>query len=324
MTFLLLSLLACVDVDAPIDASDTTPILFEVPKGSSANGIGPKLVEAGLVGSEFDWKMGFKMGGLDGSCLKAGTFELNKAMSQRQILKTLCGAPIPDDVDFTVLEGWRIRDTDKALADAGFIEAGQYIAVAENKSVEATFDVTGPSYEGYLFPETYKVPPPGRFTAEWFVTRQLQTFDERFLATHPEAKSDPKRSLHDIVIVASLLEREEPSPTNRAVVAGIIYKRLDSGWQLGIDATSHYHLPEWNDRKGLLKALKDPDDPYNTRLRKGLPPTAIGAPSVESLEAAMAPKDSQWWFYLHDSKGVFHGAVDGDGHDANRKKYNVY
>ncbi len=320
---LLISLIACGNVDAPMDATDSTPVVFEVPKGSTANGIGPALVEAGFVTSEFNWKMGFKMGGLDGSCLKAGKFELRRDMSQRQVLETLCGVPLADDVDFTVLEGWRLRDTDKALADKGFITAGAYLAVTEGKTVPAPFDVSGPTYEGYLFPETYKVPPPGSFDVDKFVVRQLETFDTRFLASHKDEVA-AGRGLHDIVIVASLLEREEPSVSNRPVVAGLIFKRLDKGWQLGIDATSHYKLDEWNDRKGLLAALKDPDDLYNTRKRKGLPPTAIGAPSVPSLEAAMAPKDSEWWFYLHDSKGVFHGARNGDEHDANRRKYNVY
>lgn len=314
---------ACANVDTPIDANDTTPVIFEVPKGATGAKVGAQLVQGGFVASEFQWKMALRSGEVDASCIKAGKFEIQRAMSIRQLLATLCGPPIADDVPFTVVEGWRIRDIDAALAAAGFITAGAYAAIAEGKTVEAPFSVTGPTFEGYLWPETYQVPPPGRFDVARFVSRQLDTFNTRFYAPN-QAAVDAGRGLHAVVIMASLLEREEPKPANRRVVAGLLFKRLDHGWQLGVDATSHYHLPEWNDRKGLLAALRDENDPYNTRLRKGLPPTAIGNPGLVSLESAMAPEDSPWWFYLHDAQGNFHGAKDGAGHEANRKKYNVY
>jgi UPF0755 protein len=303
-----------------MDATDTAEIVFEVPKGSTAYGIGPSLVENGLVPGTFQWKRFVK--GEDASCLKAGKFSVNRAMSMRDVLQTLCAAPIADDVPFTVVEGWRIRDIDEALAAKGFIEAGAYKAVAEGKTVDAPFDVTGATYEGYLWPETYMVQPPGKFNVDRFVVRQLDAFNDNFVQEFGDRLGD--RSLHDVVVVASMLEREEPSPANRPLVSGIIWKRLDKGWQLGIDATSRYTIQNWNDRKAFLKQLRDPDDPYNTRLRKGLPPTAIGNPAIHSLEGAVSPKSSEYWYYLHDSKQTLHPARNAAEHDANRKKFNVY
>jgi UPF0755 protein len=107
-------------------------------------------------------------------------------------------------------------------------------------------------------------------------------------------------------------------------VAGIMYKRLDAKTPLGIDATSRYTLPEWNDRKAFLKKLRDPADPYNTRLSAGLPPTAIGNPTLSSLEAAMKPEASEFWYYLHDADKNLHPARNAAEHEANRKKYDVY
>ena len=124
--------------------------------------------------------------------------------------------------------------------------------------------------------------------------------------------------------MASMLEKEEPKAENRPLVSGIIWKRLDEGWKLGIDATSRYTLEDWSDRKSFLKKLRDPSDPYNTRLRQGLPPTAIGNPTLSALEAALEPKDSPYWYYLHDKDKNLHPAKDSRGHEANRKKYNVY
>lgn len=318
--FLLLSLLfGCVDGDAPIDPTDTTPFTFEVPKGTVASNLGDELVEANLIGSELEWKVFLRT--RDASCLKAGRFELNRGMSLNGVVDTLCGAPLADDVAFTVLEGWRIRDIDAALVEAGLSTAGAYTAVAEGRTANAPFEVPGTTYEGYLYPETYRVPAAG-VDPKTLVERQLSTFKERFLDRHPDGMG--KRTLHDIVIMASMLEREEPKPKNRNLVAGILWKRIDSNNALGVDATSRYTLDKWNDRSAFLKLLRDPEDPYNSRLRKGLPPTPIGNPTIESLEAALAPTESEFWYYLHDSEQNLHPARNANEHEANRAKYNVY
>ncbi|MEZ4238909.1 MAG: endolytic transglycosylase MltG [Myxococcota bacterium] len=317
-----LLLFACLpgDGNVAVDPGNPEPVVFEVPKGASGGGLGAKLVREGLVSSEFNWKIFLKRGA-DASCIKAGKFQLSRAMTMTEILAALCGPPLADDVPFLVVEGWRIRDIDKELADKGWIEAGQYADVTTNKSVEPPFPVESPTYEGYLYPETYMV-PNGEVDVKRLVARQLETFQERFLSKHPDGFG--KRTLHQIVVVASMLEREEPKPENRPIVAGIIYKRLDRNFGLGIDATSHYKLENWNDRKGLLAALRDENDPYNTRLKPGLPPTAIGNPTLASLEAAVAPQASEWLYYLHDKDGNIHPARTAAEHEANRKKFGVY
>jgi UPF0755 protein len=312
-----LALTGCVDSDAPLSA-DSSAVTFEVPAGSAASHLADDLADAGLSVSEFQWKLFLRSA--DGSCLKAGKFSLRKDMSLNEVLTTLCGAPLPDDVPFTVIEGWRIRDIDAALTEKGWIEAGEYAALAMDKAVTAPFEITSPTLEGYLWPETYMVRPPPAFAPEDLITRQLTAFKERFLDTHDLGE----RSLHEVVVMASMLEREEPKPSQRPIVAGILWKRIANGWQLGVDATSRYELENWNDRSAFLKRLRDPGDRYNTRIHKGLPPTAIGNPTLASLEASLAPKESPYWFYLHDHSGTFHGGRDATEHEANRKKFNVY
>jgi len=311
-------LAGCYDGGPPVDEA-AAPVIFEVPAGASASGLGATLEAQGLVSSELAWKWMLRWA--DGSCLKAGRFKVSAAMTPAELMQTLCGVPIPEDEPFIIQEGWRIRDIDAALAAKGWIAPGAYQAVAEGKTVQAPFEVSGPTYEGYLFPETYRVVPEG-FQPERLVARQLDTFKARFVDAHPEGFGD--RTLHEVVIMASMLEREEPKVSQRPVVAGILWKRIDNNWKLGVDATSRYVLDDWNHRGTFLKQLRDPSDPYNTRLLAGLPPTAIGNPSLESLEASLAPEDSPYWYYLHDANGVFHGGRDGAEHSANRRKYNVY
>jgi UPF0755 protein len=317
-----LLLLACLpgDGNVAMDPADDTPVVFEVPKGATGGGLGPKLTDAGLISSEFNWKVFLKRGA-DASCIKAGKFELRRSMTMTEILAALCGPPLADDVPFTVVEGWRIRDIDQALADLGWIEPGAYAVVATRKDLDLPFPIESPTLEGYLYPETYMV-PSGQVDVKRLIRRQLETFQERFLTAHPDGFGG--RSLHEVVVVASMLEREEPKPLNRPLVAGIIYRRYDNEIPLGIDATSHYELADWNDRPGLLRALKDPDDPYNMRMRRGLPPTAIGNPVLVSLEAALKPEKSPYLYYLHDKDGNIHPARNAAEHEQNRAKYGVY
>jgi UPF0755 protein len=203
------------------------------------------------------------------------------------------------------------------------IEAGEYSAKAKDpSSVELPFEVAGlTTLEGFLLPETYRV-DPNRFDVTDFIERQINTFWERFAKDKGAALDH--RGFYNVVIMASMVEREEPDPGLKPMVAGILWKRLDNRWNLGVDATSRYSLEKWNDRRAFLKQLRDPDDPYNTRLRGGLPPTPIGNPSLESLEAALNSESSPYWYYLHDSKGLMHPARSAQEHEANRRRYNVY
>jgi len=307
------------DLKSPPQPDNHQIQVLEVPQGASANGLTATLEAEGLITAGWKWKWFLR--NTDGGCVKAGRFEVRPDMDMPELLATLCGVPIAEDEPFTVVEGWRIADIDAALVDKGWIEPGAYATVASQKAVAAPFHVSGPSFEGYLYPETYMVVAEAFDPAD-LIRRQLQTFNDRFHATHPEGALN--RPLHDIVVMASILEREEPKPDNRPLVAGILFKRLDHDTPLGADATSRYTLENWNDRSDFLANLRDPNEPYNTRLQVGLPPTAIGNPTVESLEAAMQPEPTEYWYYLHDATGEIHPARDGEEHEANRRKYNVY
>ncbi|MCK6520510.1 endolytic transglycosylase MltG [Myxococcota bacterium] len=316
--------LGCFVIDdkanTPMNPADAEPRVFEVPPGATAKGLGPALVQAGLVDSEWTWKLWLRRSG-SGGCLKAGRFKVSPAMALPELMETLCGAPLPNDEPFTIPEGWRIREIDAALAERGWIEAGAYARAAGEparfKLPEGIGELS--SLEGLLYPETYMVDPL-KFSVDTFIQRQLDTFTER-LGPSPNLG---QRTLYEVVIMASMLEREEPTPANRPLVAGILWKRIDSQWNLGVDATSRYTLAEWNDRDAFLKRLRDPDDPYNTRLRPGLPPTPIGNPNADSLQAAMNPVASEYWYYLHDKDGVLHPSRNAAEHQSYRQKYGIW
>lgn len=316
---MILFLLGC-DVQSAPDPASTEEILYEVPVGATGRGLGPALAEAGLIRDAWRWKWFLRQS--DAGCIKAGRHRVMRSMDAKALLAALCGAPVPKDEPFTVVEGWRIREIDAALTAKGWIEAGEYAeAAADPASYTVPFALPEGTLEGYLFPETYRV-EPDPFDAHAFVQRQLDTFAERFWTAHAGAFT--ARSLADVVTMASLIEREEPTPANRPLIAGILWKRIDAKWNLGVDATSRYTLADWNDRGAFMGKLRDAADPWNTRLRPGLPPTPIGNPGIVALEAALAPTESEFWYYLHDASRVLHPARNVGEHEAFRRKYNVY
>lgn len=305
------------------DPTNDEAVVFTVPKGAHVRRLGDSLAAAGLVSSAEDFERYARLT-KEGGCIKAGRHELAPSMSAGELIEAMCAAPLPDDVPFTVVEGWRIREIDAALVEKGWTQAGEYAALAaQPERFQAPFPLPTESLEGYLFPETYMV-AVGRWDTERFIQRQIDLLVERFYMPHVDALGASERSMDEVVIMASMLEREEPKVKNRPLVAGILWKRIDAGWNLGVDATSRYTLDEWNDRRAFLRMLRDPNDPYNTRLRGGLPPTAIGNPSPPSLEAALSPVESDFWYYLHDSRQDIHPSRNASEHEAYRRKYNVY
>ncbi|MDY7229407.1 endolytic transglycosylase MltG [Hyalangium rubrum] len=306
----------------PKVVGEAPEVMFVVKKGATARTLGPELQAQGLIDDARLWR--FHLWRRGGLALKAGRFLLRPSMPITEIATTLEGAPLPEDVPFVMIEGWRLRDTDEALAAKKLIKPGEYIAAANRPArFKASFPLPLRSLEGYLYPETYAVVPEG-FDVEAFIQRQLDTFGMRFYDAHKAEIEKSGRSLHDIVVMASMLEREEPVPAQRSLVAGILWKRIDKGFALGVDATSRYELAEWNDRKAFLKKLRDASDPWNTRTRPGLPPGPIGAPTVDSLLGALRPEASEFWYYLHDAEKKLHPSRNAEEHEALRVKYNVY
>lgn len=306
----------------PASEPGAPEVELEIPKGATGTDVARLLQSQGLLRHRRQWWLHVRLYGPEPSP-KAGRHRVSASMNVAELRQALGGQPLPDDVRFTVVEGWRLVDTDQALAEAGHLPPGAYLRAAHTPDrFDTAFPVRGPTLEGYLFPETYRLPPD--FEAEDLIRRQLEAFEARFFGPFSDEIAASSRDLSDLVIMASLLEREEPTPELRPKVGGVLFKRLDAGVALGVDATSRYRLDRWNDRRAFLQKLRDPKDPYNTRLKTGLPPTAIGAPGLPSLIAALRPVDSPYWYYLHDDEKRIHFAKSAKEHEANRRRYDVY
>lgn len=170
--------------------------------------------------------------------------------------------------------------------------------------------------EGYLFPDTYGFFPS--VTPDFVVAALKRNFTNKVDPLTQEIK-ESGRSLHDVMIMASIVEKEAAGDGDRAVVAGILWKRFDTDLALQVDAPFLYILGK--ESSELTRADLAINSPYNTYRNKGLPPTPIGNPGLASIKASIHPQTSPYLYYLHDKDGMIHYASTYKEHQKNIAKY---
>jgi UPF0755 protein len=170
-------------------------------------------------------------------------------------------------------------------------------------------------FEGYLFPDTYFFLPTA--TSGDVISVLRTTFEEKARGVLSAGTST--FSAADVVVMASILEEEAKTPEDKRIVAGILWKRVREGMRLQVDAPFVYLLGKASHE--LTGDNLDLDSPYNTYRYEGLPPAPISNPGLESIEAALRPTETPYWFYLSDSEGTIHYAEMFEEHVANKQRY---
>ncbi|MDP2625226.1 MAG: endolytic transglycosylase MltG [Candidatus Peregrinibacteria bacterium] len=303
--------------DTPYDSEDPSEINFDIESGATGRSIAENLDDQGLISSSWRFYWYLKSNDLGGN-LQAGRFTLSPSMTPAEIADALTTGS--GELTVTILEGWTIEQIDDYLYGLGLIEDDGFTYCTENCPFEDDWDFLegSSSLEGYMFPDTYFV-DPASFTSEGFIHTLLLTFETRFLTEENQtAINSSGRTLDEIIIMGSIVEKESLWDEDYALIAGIFWKRYDNDWGLGSDVTLLYVL----DGPEELDYNLDLESAYNTRKYRGLPPTAISNPSLFSLEAALYPEDSDYWYFLADPEtGKAYYATTNDEHNANKAKY---
>lgn len=306
-------------IKTPIDPTDTAKISFLIKKGESVKEIGDKLQEKDLISSPYVFYTYIKLNNLDKNII-SGRFYLQKSMSIIDMGNTITN-PKNAEIIITIQEGLRIEDIDKKLTDLEVIKEGDFMAAAKafdgwkyyNFLDQKTLSPLKYPIEGYLYPDTYFL-NPADFKPNRLIYTALDNFEKKFKDLQPLIK---KHSINEIITMASIIENEIYGEENRAIVSGILWKRIENNWFLGADATILYVTA---DRK-ITSADLELDSPYNTRKSKTLPPGPICNPSIESIKAAMFPKESTYWYYLTDKDGKAIFSKTNEEHNENKAKY---
>jgi UPF0755 protein len=307
-------------IQRPYKGYATSETFVEVPPGLGVTAIGRRLVAAGVVPDLLTYRIAVRMRGAE-RALKAGEYRFEKPASPLEVV----GRIVRGDVyllSITFPEGLTIRDMAALFVNAGLGTAQNFAGAARDVSLVRAFDPRAKDLEGYLFPDTYRV--PRRTTAQELVATMVARFEQ---VTGPEWRDRAAESgltVRQAVTLASLVEKETALPDERPVVAAVYRNRLKRGMGLQCDPTVIYALQRAGRYTGnLTRADLAFDSPYNTYKRAGLPPGPIAAPGRASLEAAVAPADVPFLYFVSRNDGSHAFAETLSEHNRNVREFQV-
>ncbi len=284
--------------DFPVDA----PLIIE--EGSTLREVAKTLKQENYVRSELLFFLKFVIQ-QEPDALKASTYVFAEPIGVNELVEELSTGNYAEGlIKFTHIEG----ETVETMADNA-------VEILVNFDREMFIALAKPN-EGKLFPETYMIPED--YTAEEMAELLLATFEEKTAPLEEQINQHPL-SLDEIIILASLLEREANSEESMKLVSGILQNRLEEGMLLQVDSSIEYILD-----KPLSELTPEDlkiDSPYNTYLNQGLPPTPIGNPGLDAIMAVLEPTPSEYMFYITGNDGEFYYAKTFNEHRINIERH---
>jgi len=298
----------------PIDknATEKKQKTFVIRKSESLEEISRRLEEEDLIQSSFAFKVYVLVKGLPKK-IQAGEFRLYPGMNLEEIANQLIHGTL--DIWVTIPEGWRSEQIAQELSKKGF-----------NIDIESwELEIKNLAYEGYLFPDTYLFPRGA--SLEEIIEIMRKNFDQKFDSRLKAELTKKELTINQVLVLASIVEREVKLGKDRPIVAGILVKRWKNDWPLQVDATIQYAVAstacgklsfdcEWWP-KGLTGKDFEIESSFNSYKNKGLPLAPICNPGLESIKAVLYWQESPYWFYLSDRDGKIHFAQTIQEHQAN-------
>jgi UPF0755 protein len=290
---------------------------FLITKGSSAGKIANLLEEKGLIKSALAFKFYTQLTGRSGK-IQSGEYTLSPSNSLIKTVSILLGGP--DEMWVTIPEGLRREEIAEKFANT--------LVKEDKESFVKEFLSLTSGKEGFLFPDTYIFAKEASASA--IVKKMTATFDAKITSEIEEGFLANNLTKEEGITLASILERETFGESEKPIVAGILIKRMEADWPLQADATVQYVTGtarcsgkslgcKW--WEPVTKAELEIKSPYNTYKVTGLPPAPIACPGLSSIKAVANAQSSEFWFYLHDDKGVIHYARTIEEHGSNIDKY---
>ena len=296
---------------------DSENIVVNIPSGQAFRVTTDLLFKAGIIKSPFKFNMVARLKGYDKQ-LKAGEYALSATMTPIQIMEKLVKGEV-QLYKLTVPEGLNIYQIADRVAEAGFAQNSSFIAAATDADLARKNGIPAATLEGYLFPETYYFPK--KVSIETIISTMLKRFRKVFNSAWKERADQLGFSIHQIVTLASIIEKETGAPFERPVISSVFHNRLKRKMRLESDPTVIYGLKNFD---GNLKRrhLETPT-PYNTYKIRGLPAGPIANPGTKSLEAALYPADTKFIYFVSKKNKTHQFSTNFKDHNRAVRKYQL-
>lgn len=296
-------------------ATASEPVIFTVEPGMTLKTIARRLAAEGLVRDArvTEW---FGRYHELGNQLKTGEYWVSAAETPEQILATLISGQVAT-FELAIPEGFTMAMIADRIEAEGLGNAAEFLAYAKDPASAKALGVEGTTLEGYLFPETYRL-PHGLTTPETAAVLVNQ-FLEVWKELEPKATAQ-KLSMKELVTLGSIIEKETGVAYERPQIAAVFLNRIKKGMRLETDPTVIYGIPNF-DGNLRRRDLENGDNPYNTYKIPGLPPGPIASPGRDSLEAVLAPADVPYIFFVSKNDGTHVFSVTYAEHERRVDEY---
>lgn len=282
---------------APPGSKDTV-LPFEIEDHDTLKRVARRLNDVGLIRNRLYFVAFGRLTGAERT-LKPGEYALSPGMRPLEILDRFRrGSVVLHAV--TIPEGYTARQIAQALSDARLGDPGEFLRLVNAPDFIRSLDLDLPSLEGYLFPDTYAF--PRRVTTEEIVRDMVAHFRAVYRTDWHDRAAALGMTDHQIVTLASIVEKETGSEAERSFVSAVFHNRLRSGMPLQSDPTVIYSIAGFNGN--LTKVDLKRDSPYNTYRRRGLPPGPIANPGRDAIEAALYPAQVEYLYFVSKNDGT--------------------
>ena len=296
------------------EAEDT---LVTIPAGQSFSATTENLAKSHIVKYPYKFKIVARLKGYDKK-LQAGEYVLSASMSPLQILQKMVNGEVKL-YRLTIPEGLNLFQISDLVATTGLASKNDFVALAANAEFTRQLDLEAQTCEGYLFPETYFFPKNA--TAKTIISTMVKRFRQIFDSSWQKRAEQLGFSVHQVVILASIIEKETGAPFERPIISSVFHNRLKRKMRLESDPTVIYGLKDF-DGNLKRKHLETPT-PYNTYKRKGLPAGPIANPGKKSLEAALYPAKTEFIYFVSKKDQTHQFSTNFKDHNRAVQKYQL-
>ena len=296
---------------------DDNPVAFTIAPGESFNNLTSRLQTAGIIRSPLRFKLLARFKGAD-KRLQAGEYRLSAVMTPTQVLDTLVNGKV-FLYRMTVPEGYTTEQIADEAARLDLADAQTFKQLATSPEEVHALGFEANTLEGYLFPDTYYFPKHAG--AQRIITKMTQRFHAQFSPKWLRRAQELHLSVHQVVTLASIIEKETGDPSERPIISSVFHNRLKKKMRLESDPTVIYGIANFD---GNLKRrhLTTPT-PYNTYIIKGLPPGPIANPGRLALEAALYPAQTDYLFFVAKKDGTHFFSTNIEEHNRAVRKYQL-
>jgi UPF0755 protein len=283
---------------APVSDQPSATRVFAVAPGETLGSIATRLESEGLVRSAFAFKALARWRDQE-SALQVGEYSLSPDVAPDEILTRIVQGHVVT-YELVIPEGFTVAQIAERVAAAELAERDAFLAVARSAAIATSFGVEGDTLEGYLYPETYRM--PRGLSAEEVARVLVDHFLAQWRNLEPAAVA-AGLSMREVATLGSIIEKETGAPEERPLIASVFLNRIARGMRLETDPTVIYGIPNF-DGNIRRRHLEDRSNPYNTYVIPGLPPGPIASPGRASLEAVLKPADSEYLFFVSRNDGT--------------------